>query len=311
MLRPIPPAALGLLRRLAALAALLLAAPASAQEGARPVVVADSYPLAFLAERLAGEGAEIVLPVPEGRDPQFWRPSVEEIGRVQAADLILLSGAGFAEWPARASLPRARTVDASRPIEDRLIAAPAVTHSHGPEGEHVHEGVAAFTWLDLGQAALQAEAVAEALGRVLPQDAAGIAARLAALRAEMDALHADALALGPLAEGRDLVASHPRYQYFARAYGLSVGSVEWDPGATPDAGRLAELEALAEGLREPVFVWEAEPPEAAREAVAALGLPQAVMPTLARRPPEGDFLSAFGAGVAALRAALEAPTEGG
>lgn len=310
MSRPIPaaPAALGCLRRLA-LAALLLAAPASAQE--RPTVVADSYPLAFFAERLAGEGAEIVLPVPRGRDPQFWRPSVEEIGRIQAADLILLSGAGFAEWAERASLLRTRVVDVSRAFEDQLIATEAVSHSHGPEGEHSHEGAAAFTWLDLDQAALGAEAVAGALARLLPGEAAGIEARLEGLRAELGALHKEALALGPLAEGRDLIASHSRYQYFARAYGLAVESVEWDAGTAPDAARLAELEALAATLRAPVLVWEAEPPQSAREAVDALRLPQAVMPTLAARPAEGDFLAAFENGLASLRAALEASAADG
>jgi zinc transport system substrate-binding protein len=111
---------------LAGLAALA-ARPAKAQ--ARPVVVAVNYPLAWFAERLAGGAAEVRLPVPPGTDPQFWRPRIAEIGAIQAADLILLNGAGFAAWTARASLPRSRSVDTSRAFRDRLIATEGLVHS--------------------------------------------------------------------------------------------------------------------------------------------------------------------------------------
>ena len=270
------------------LAALLLAlAPVAASAQDRPTVIAVNYPLAYFAERLAGEAVEVVLPVPEGRDPDTWRPGVAEIGAVQAADLILLNGAGFAGWTERASLPRARVVDTSRAFEDDLLATEAVTHSHGPEGEHSHEGTASFTWLDLDQAALQAEAVAEALARRLPEEADAIDARLDALRADLAALDEAAHALGPLAEGRTLIVSHPRYQYLGRAYGLAIESVEWDAGAVPDATQLEALAAMASGLDAPVFVWEAEPPAEAREAVAALGLADVVVPDPGGAPGRG------------------------
>ena len=293
-----------ILAALLALAPVLAPVAASAQD--RPTVVAVNYPLVYFAERLAGDAAEVVLPVPEGRDPDTWRPSVAEIGAVQAADLILLNGAGFAGWTERASLPRARTVDTSRAFDDDLVATDALTHSHGPEGEHSHEGTASFTWLDLDQAALQAEAVAEALARRLPEEADAIEERLDALRADLAALDEAAHALEPLAEGRTLIATHPRYQYLGRAYGLAIESLEWDAGAAPDATQLDELAALMSGLDAPVLLWEAEPPAEAREAVAALGLADVVFPTLVGRPAEGDFASAMDESVAALAAALAA-----
>ena len=279
-------------RLLALLIATLVPFLASAQE--RPTIMAVNYPLAYFAERLAGDAAEVVLPVPEGRDPDTWRPGAAEIGAVQAADLILLNGAGFANWTERASLPRARTVDTSRAFEDDLVGTEATTHSHGPEGEHSHQGTASFTWLDMGQASLQAEAVAEALRRRLPEEADAIEERLDALRADLTALDEAAQALEPLAEGRTLIATHPRYQYLGRAYGLAIESVEWDAGAAPDAAQLDELGALAAGLDVPVLLWEAEPPAEAREAVAALGLADVVFPTLAGRPAEGDFVVSHG-----------------
>src|SRR6056297_342411 len=172
--------------RILLLLAAMLPGLAAAQD--RPVVMAVNYPLAWMAERLAGDAAEVVLPVPPGVDPQFWRPGIAEISAIQSADLIVLNGAGFAAWTARVSLPRARSIDTSRGFHDRLIATGSVTHSHGADGAHSHEGTAAYVWLDPALAALQARAVAEALTRALPGQAAAIAERLGALEADLAGL---------------------------------------------------------------------------------------------------------------------------
>lgn len=290
-----------MIRRLA-LAALigLVAAPAAAAE--RITVTAVAYPLAYFAERLAGDAAEVRFPVPAGRDPRFWRPSIAEIGEIQRSDLILLNGAGFAEWAARTSLPRARTVDTSRAFADRLIAIEGVVHSHGPEGEHSHTGTAAFTWLDFAQAAAQAAAVAEALGKRLPDEAGAVAERLRGLEADLAALDAEARELGAALAGRRLIASHPRYQYFARAYGLAIASVEWQPGETPDAAGWAALDALV-GEGPALVILEADPTPETAAGLAERGLAHAVLPTLASPPAEGDFLTAARAGLAALATA--------
>ncbi|MEM7566038.1 MAG: metal ABC transporter substrate-binding protein, partial [Pseudomonadota bacterium] len=210
----------------ALLALLALIVPASAQD--RPVIVADSYPVAYFAERLAGDAAEVRLAVPEGRDPASWRPTLAEIVEIQAADLIVLNGSGLSDWTARAALPRARTVDTGRGIADRRIATDTITHSHGAEGSHSHEGVATHTWLDLDLAIRQAEALAPALSRAIPE--ATVDTNLEALRADLAALDAagDALVEGGVVP---VITTHPRYEYLGRAYGFSVAALDWDAGA--------------------------------------------------------------------------------
>lgn len=288
--------------RAALLLVAALTAPAAAQD--RPVVVAVNAPLAHFAERLAGDEAEVVMPVPEDRDPATWRPGVAEIGRVQSADLILLNGAGFAAWTERATLPRARTVDTGRALADALIETEAVTHSHGADGEHSHAATASFTWLDQEQAAVQARAVAEALERAGLVEPAEIEARLAALEADLAALDARAEALAPLAEDRVLIATHPRYQYLSRAYGLDVRALDWDAGAAPGPEQLDALAAMVAETGATVLMWEAEPPQEARRAVADLGLADVVFPTLASLPEGVEYGAAFGRAVDDLAAAL-------
>ena len=146
---------------LAAAFACLTALAAAAQD--RPRIVAVNGALTYFAEQLAGDAAEVAFPVPEGVDPSFWRPSIADISAIQEADLILLNGASFATWIDRVSLPRSRVVNTSAAIEERFIVTESITHSHGDGGEHSHEGLAAYTWLDPTLAIAQAEAVAGAL----------------------------------------------------------------------------------------------------------------------------------------------------
>ena len=52
-----------------------------------------NYPLAYFAERIAGDQARVVFPAPSDVDPAFWQPDRETIRTYQQADLILLNGA--------------------------------------------------------------------------------------------------------------------------------------------------------------------------------------------------------------------------
>jgi len=276
---------------------LLSMSPARAEDD-KPSVYAVVYPLAYFAERLAGDAAEVVFPVPADTDPAFWRPSIAEIAAFQRADLILLNGADYAQWVANTSLPRSALIDTSRSLTDRFIATESVTHSHGADGEHSHTGRATTLWLDFDQAAVQARAVADALGRVLPEPPTD---RLAELEADLADLDARARALP---DGLRLIASHPRYQYLARRYDLTIESLEWDAGTTPDADDWAELDELLADFPADAFLWEAEPTSEAAQGLAERGLTGVVFETGANRPADGDFLSLMRANLDELEQVL-------
>ncbi len=208
----------------------------------------------------------------EGVDPSFWRPSIAEISSIQSADLILLNGAGFATWTSKVSLPRSKLVDTSRGLEDRLITTESITHSHGDGGEHSHEGIASYTWLDLSLATRQAQAIADALKARALDDPAAIDERMVELADDLAEL--DTTSRAKLMSARDtvLIATHPRYQYLARAYALKILSLEWEAGETPGGEQLAELDALLEAQPARWILWEAPPSAEAIELLAARGL---------------------------------------
>ena len=283
-----------------ALLAAHLAAPANAQD--RPVVVPVNYPLAYFAERLGGEAVDVRYPVPEGADPAFWEPSLSEIGSIQEADVIALNGAGFAQWTARVSLPRSATVNTTRALEDRYIRTEEVTHSHGDGDEHSHEAIASHTWLDFAVAADQADALAAFMERRMPDLAGPIAENRVALHDDLMALDARARSVAAALRNTTILATHPVYQYFARAYGLTIESLEWEAGAMPSAEQWGALAALQTETDADTILWEAAPPDEALARAAEMGLRSVVFPPLAAPPAEGDFVSVMSGMLDALAA---------
>ena len=277
---------------------LMIATAALAQE--KPRIVAVNHPLAFFAERLVEGDAEVVFPVPDGVDPSFWRPSISDISMIQSADLILLNGAGFATWVDRVSLPRSKLVNTSAAIEDQFIVTESITHSHGDGGEHSHEGLASYTWLDPMLAIAQAEAIASAIIRKGLVSEDDVQDRLEALSGDLEALDSQTAATLADAAAVPMIATHPRYQYFARRYGLSVASLEWEAGAAPSEEDLAALSALVSETGAKVLIWEAEPASGAEDAVAGLGLQSATFDPLAHAPGSLPYLEAITEAASAL-----------
>ncbi len=218
----------------------------------KPRVYTVNYPLAYFVERIGGGAVEVVFPAPAEGDPAFWQPTEDDIAGFQSADLIVRNGADYAKWIHTASLPESIQVDTSRGFADRLIAVHGTsTHSHGTEGEHSHDGVAFTTWLDLGQAIQQAEAIREALSTRWPDHGTEFDANFASLRADLEKLDADLAFAAQGISDLPLVASHPVYQYLARRYGLKIRSVLWEPETVPDDEVARAHSELLERRRRP------------------------------------------------------------
>lgn len=271
---------------------------AHAQDNIRVVTV--NYPLQYFAQQLLGDAAEVDFPVPTDVDPSFWRPSIADISAVQSADLILLNGAGFATWIDRVSLPRSKVVNTTTAVEDQFIVTESITHAHGEGEEHSHEGLASYTWLDPMLAIAQAEAIADAINARGLAPADDVAQRLSALRSELAQLDADAKAALAGLSDVPIIATHPRYQYFARRYDVSITSLEWEAGAMPNDAEIDALQTLVAETGAQVLIWEATPPAAAFDMAAAMGLENIVFPTLAHGPDGQSFPDVFQDAIVAM-----------
>ncbi len=266
--------------------------PAPVVARGKPTVAASNYPLAYFAERLAGDLVTVSFPVPAGEDPAFWQPSESDIAILQRADAILINGADYEYWLRTTTLPEDRVINTSQSFADAYIKGPhTVTHSHGPEGAHEHGVMEFTTWLDPRQAIQQVAAVQAALARVHPAGAETFAAQDRKLVAELEALDARLAQAAQAWGSRPLLASHPVYSYLARRYNLKLESVHWEPGELPPDEEWSQLATLRKTHAATVMLWEDEPLPETRARLQAAGVACVLFRPCGNRPPAGDFLS--------------------
>lgn len=270
-------------------------------------IAAVNYPLAYIAERLVAgiEGIDVLFEAPADEDPAFWQPSDEEIARIQQAKVILKNGASYAKWAETASLPSDRTVNTSLGFLDKYIEIEnAVVHAHSKdEGEHAHEGTAFTTWMDFRLAAEQADAAAQGIAKAFPEHKEKIMSNLSELLNDLK--YVDGLmkfATTKIKNG-PVIASHPVYHYWERAYGLEIVSLLWEPEMELDEKALADLKKALEFNDAKYFLWEGEPlPEHIEKLSTEFGLESIVISPCGNRPESGDFKSEMKANADRLEA---------
>jgi zinc transport system substrate-binding protein len=267
---------------------------------ARLSVYTVNYPLAYFAERIGGDLAEVSFPAPSDEDPAYWSPDAETIASYQGADLILLNGADYAKWVDRATLPASKMVNTSASFASRYIPLEGnVTHSHGPEGAHEHTGWAFNTWLDPTLAIEQARAVHEAFVAARPDAETKFGQGFAGLVAELSQLDQRLAAAADAIGDAPLLFSHPVYQYLEGRYNLDGTSVHWEPDQAPD---LDELRHLLEHGGARWMVWEGDPLPETIASLESLGVRSVVFDPCTTRPEQGDFTTVMAANATSLEA---------
>ena len=178
-------------------------------------VVAAFYPLAWIAERIAGEGTQVVNLTRPGAEPHDLELSPRDVETVRVAGLVLYVGGGF--QPA---------------LEDAVGTRVGASLDVLGESEDPH------VWLDPVRFAEIAREIGVALGE--PVSAEELAGELVALDRE-------------LRSGLDscarhvLVTTHSAFGRFAARYGLTELSLA---GRSPEAEPSPrELERLVEKVR--------------------------------------------------------------
>lgn len=229
----------------------------------KPIVYTTFYPAKYFAERIGGDLIEVVCPVPPDKDAIFWMPDAATIQAYQAADLIILNGAGFAKWVQKVSLPESKVVDTSKPLKGDLITFEDVTvHSHGSTGEHAHEGLDGHTWVDPVNAKVQADEIMKALTRRFPEHEAPFKKGLTALAEDLNALDGKLKAYQASYRNQPMLASHPAYNYIARRYGWNIKNLDLDPEEMPSREAFQTISKILEKHPAKHLIWETSPVEA-------------------------------------------------
>lgn len=319
-----------LLLPLAAATGLTLAACGSDGAGASsdgPTVVTSFYPLAFVAERVAGDHARIENLTQAGAEPHDLELAARQVGQIVDADLVVfLHGFQPSVDAAVEQNAEGSALDAGELVE--LIPEGAEGHTDEDTGEHhdepegdahadepagdSHEGHDhgdlegdPHIWLDPANMVAITEAVAGRLAELDPDHADDFQANADALVAELEAVDADYEAGLAQCERRVFVTSHAAFGYLADRYGLDqVGISGIDPDAEPSPERIAEVHDVVahEGVTT-IFYERLVSPKVAETLASDLGVEAAVLDPiegLTDDTADQDYLTLMRANLAAL-----------
>ena len=242
-------------------------------------VVATTTQVGSVAAEVGGDAIDLTTLLEPGIEAHDFELSAEAGGRLEAADVVLISGAGLEDWLDEA-LETIGVGDRVRDMSEgvTLRQAVAADEEHADDGDaHEDEERAASDphyWLAASNALIMVENVRDALSSADPANAAGFEERAAALVARIEAADAEVRSL--IAEvpeaDRKLVTDHDALGYFIDEYGLDfVGSIfpSLDVSSEPSARDVELLvdEVRSQGVR--AIFSESSVNPALAQAVAA------------------------------------------
>lgn len=259
-------------------------------------VVASFYPLAWVAEQVAGDDWTITNLTTPGGEPHDLELSIDASAAVADAALVVyLDGFQPAVDDAITTNAAGVTLDAA----DAATLRPVADDGSGDLDPHF--------WLDPLLMADLGDALAEELSALDPDGAAAYRSNAEDLRAELEALDGEYVD-GLTDCARDtVVVSHDAFGYLAR-YGLDLEPIAGlSPGAEPTPATLAALSQVieAKGVTT-VFSERLASPALAETLASDLGVETGVLDPLEGLTNDTagqDYLSLMGANLAALEEA--------
>jgi zinc transport system substrate-binding protein len=267
-------------------------------------IVVAFYPFQFVAERVAGNHAEVTSLTAPGAEPHDLELTPRQVGSIAEADLVVYERTfqpAVDEAVAQAGRDPQNVLDTSTvvPLEDHGLSA---------EGSPGQTELDPHVWLDPIRLSTIVGAVADRLAAIDAANAADYRAHAANLQTELrtvDGSYRTGLANCPRTA---FITAHAAFGYLAERYSLTqIGISGLSPDAEPSPARIAEVqrEARARGITT-IFYETLVSPAVAKSIAGDLRLKVDVLD-----PIEGivatsrgsDYLSVMAANLTALRKA--------
>jgi zinc transport system substrate-binding protein len=261
-------------------------------------VVGSFYPLAWVAEQIGGDRAEVTDLTPPGVEAHDVSLSARQVADIHGADVVLILGyLGF----------QAQVEDAARQASGRVVQV-ARGLTLRPSNE---EGLSGdpHVWLDPVLMQEIVKATSNALIAVDPEGVGGYRQRTTSIATKLSELDsAYRTGLGNCRFGQ-FVTTHEAFGYLASEYGLDQLGIEGlTPEAEPSADQIRKVEQeIREGRAAPAVFYEGtdEGKRVGQSVAASVGVPALPLGTLEFDPAPDDYLSAMQANLDSLKEGMQ------
>ena len=227
---------------LAGVSILLGGGAAGAAE--RIKVVATFSVIGDMVANVAGGKVDLVTLVGPGGDTELFKPSLADGKSVAEARIVFMNDLNDEFEPWLEPLLKQVKFSGAKIVVSRGAKTYTSTEERVPRSKSAEEEIDQHAWLDPKNGVIYVRNITAALAKNDPANAAEYRARADAYVKELQALDAWAkaeIAALPAAKRR-VLASHDSLQYLAKAYGITLLSINgWTNNSEPSAAELARL----------------------------------------------------------------------
>ena len=246
----------------------------SSGEEPRLTVLATTYPVYLLASAVT-EGVEGIqverLSTGQVSCLHDYTLSVDDMKKIQRADVIAMNGAGLEEFMEDAlAVSDAVVIDCSQGVA--LLENLEHHHEGEDHDDHDHGHWDPHYWMDPERAGQMVANLQNGLAQADPEHASVYqenGQKAALLLSTWDSDIRDLLAEEGMPEITGLITFHDGFQYFAQTYGLPLlAAIEEEAGSEASAKEINEITALVKEKGIPVIFTEVNGSDATAKAIA-------------------------------------------
>lgn len=274
-------------------ASLLTLTACSSQQSDQPTVAASFYPLAWVAQEVAGPDAQVINLTTPGTEPHDLELTVKQTAQIAKADVV------FYEKGLQPSVDDAVASSTGSVVEATEYAS-LVGGSAG-KGSDPH------VWLDPTQLSKIAAGFTESISKADPDHADGYRARGELLQRNLAKLDRDLQRGLKTCSNRTVVVAHDAFGYLGRRYDLHIVPIAGlSPDAEPSAKQLAAIKKAAQQAKvTTVFSETLASPALADTLARELGVETAVLDPIEglAEGSKDDYITLMRANLDALRKA--------
>ncbi|MGI0008582.1 MAG: metal ABC transporter substrate-binding protein [Nitrosopumilaceae archaeon] len=205
-------------------------------------VLASFYPLYEFTKIVGGERIDVSIIIPPGIEPHEWEPTIQDLQKMQSADMIVINGVDFEPW-----ITKLVSVNHDVLILDTSNGIPLLEKDKHVFNNKIQNDP--HIWLDPVLAKKQIQNIANGLIKIDPQNADYYQENANAYTTKLILLDNKIRNDLSVCLKKDFLAFHDAFSYFAKEYDLNQNTIIGiNPSEEPTAVTLQQIVQKAQNL---------------------------------------------------------------